>query len=59
LPQNAEHWRERAAEARAVAATLNDPIARAQMLAVAAGYDRMAIRAEERADDAAPPAKKN
>ena len=39
------HWRHRAEESRALAGTLTDPVARMQMLEVAAAYDRMAERA--------------
>jgi hypothetical protein len=39
------HWRQRAEESRALAATLTDSVARIQMLEVAAAYDRMADRA--------------
>jgi hypothetical protein len=42
-----KHWQERAAEARAVAESLTDPLARSQMMEVAAAYDRMAKRAED------------
>jgi hypothetical protein len=40
-------WRERAKEARALAETLRDSLARNQMLEIAAAYDRMAERAEQ------------
>ena len=43
-----EHWRRRAAEARAVASRMTDPVGKENMLAVAGSYDRIAIRAEER-----------
>jgi hypothetical protein len=44
-----EHWRRRAAEARALANTLGDPDAKKTMLGIADGYDRLAKRAAERA----------
>jgi hypothetical protein len=42
----AEYWRERAAEARAVADNVVDDGARSAMLQVAAGYDAMAMHKE-------------
>jgi hypothetical protein len=42
-----KHWRERAQEARALAAQFADSVARENMLAVAAAYDRMADRIEK------------
>jgi len=43
-----EHWRQRAQEARAMAAQMNDPISRAMMEGVADDYEKLARRAEER-----------
>jgi hypothetical protein len=43
-----KHWRHRAAEARAMAESLTDPEAKQQMLKVAADYEKLAERAEER-----------
>jgi hypothetical protein len=43
-----KHWRDRAAEVRRVAETMNDPRARAEMLKIAQDYDRLAVRAEDR-----------
>ena len=43
-----EHWRSRAAEARAIAAEIKDPIARRTILEVAANYDLLAEWAERR-----------
>jgi hypothetical protein len=44
-----KHWRHRAAEARAMAESLtDDPEAKQQMLKVAADYEKLAKRAEER-----------
>jgi hypothetical protein len=45
---DAKHWRERAEEARRIAAELTDPESRKLMLKVAADYDRLAERAEIR-----------
>ena len=45
------HWRARAIEARAVAEHLNDPISKEMMLKVAADYEKLAKRAEERAEN--------
>jgi hypothetical protein len=44
-----EHWRDRADEARALAAQIDDPVARRAMLVIAEGYEIIAKRAEERA----------
>ena len=43
-----KHWRHRAAEARAMAESLTDPEAKQLMLNVAADYEKLAKRAEER-----------
>jgi len=43
-----KHWRDRAEEARANAEHLHDPDAKRMMLEIAASYDRIAKRAEER-----------
>ena len=43
-----EQWRALAAEALAFAVKLTDPEAKRMMLAIAAGYERLAQRAEER-----------
>jgi len=48
LLDNPKHWRNRAEEARVHAERLGDTEARGTMLAIAAGYDRIAERAEER-----------
>jgi hypothetical protein len=50
----ADRWRRRAEEARALAEKLNGDQARASMLEVAAGYDKLARRAEERGSESAP-----
>jgi hypothetical protein len=49
LRDDAQHWRDRAEEARVQAADMRDPQARRQMLVIADGYDHLAQRAEERA----------
>lgn len=46
-----EYWRGRAAEARAIADQLDDPEARAAMIAVAEGYEKIAARYEARRED--------
>jgi len=43
------YWRSRADEARAIADQLNDTDAKRTMLDIAAGYERMAARAANRA----------
>ena len=43
-----EHWRDRADEARAMAAHIDDPVAQRAMLVIAEGYEIIAKRAEER-----------
>ena len=43
-----KHWRYRAEEARALAEKLTDPEAKQLMLKVAADYEQLAKRAEER-----------
>jgi hypothetical protein len=45
---DAEHWRGRALQARANADLIADPDAQRKMLKIAADYDRLAERAEER-----------
>lgn len=52
---DAKHWRERAEEARRVAAELADIESRKLMLKVAADYDRLAERADLRAAKDSPP----
>jgi hypothetical protein len=44
-----KHWRYRAKEARAMAESMTDPEAKRLMLNVAADYERLAERAEQRA----------
>jgi hypothetical protein len=45
---NTKHWKERAGEARALAAKLTDPMSRRAMEEIADAYERMAARAEAR-----------
>src|SRR5258707_434940 len=45
---DAEHWRQRAKEARAVADSMNDPQSKEAMLRIAHDYERLAERAEQR-----------
>jgi hypothetical protein len=45
---DAEHWRQRAKEARAMAESLNDPQSKEAMLRIAHDYERLAERAEQR-----------
>jgi hypothetical protein len=56
LLNDVQHWRNRAEEARTLAAEMHDEVARAQMLAIAEGYDRLAERAEERTKSNQPKA---
>ena len=48
LINNAQHWRDRAEEARAHADQMHDETARAMMLGIAEGYEKLARRADER-----------
>ena len=48
--EDAQHWRERAEEMRAVAEALCDAEAQRMMLGIAEGYERLAQRARDRAD---------
>jgi hypothetical protein len=43
-----EHWRDRAKEARAMAQEMADPVSKQRMLDVAANYEHLAKRAEDR-----------
>ena len=45
---SAEHWSERAEEARVQAEQMNDPEAKRMMLAIVAGYEQLAARVEKR-----------
>jgi hypothetical protein len=53
LLNNPESWRQRAAEARAIASGMTDPNAKRTMLGVAQSYERLAERAELRTRDRA------
>jgi hypothetical protein len=46
---NAEYWRSRAEEARAVATQMTDAHTKAVMLSIAQDYEKLAVRAEQRA----------
>jgi hypothetical protein len=48
LLNDARYWRDRAGEARAIAATMYFDSTRQQMLEIAEGYERLAEQAEER-----------
>ena len=48
LIDNTEHWRRRAAEARALAEKIADPTGRRMMLGAAEAYDALARDAERR-----------
>lgn len=52
---DAQHWRDRAAEARTVAAAMPDDIGKQTMLGIAASYDRLAARAERKEATLNPP----
>lgn len=49
LHTDAEHWRDRAAEALMLAADSHDESSRWQLIQIAVGYNRLAKQAEERA----------
>jgi hypothetical protein len=46
---NAQFWRERAAEVRAQAAQMHDLVSRRMMLAIAESYEGLAKRVEQKA----------
>jgi len=52
-----KHWRARAIEARAVAEHMSDPISKEMMLRIAADYERLAKRTEERLAKDSPQSK--
>jgi hypothetical protein len=65
-----DHWRKRGEQMQVFAKEMKDPVARSTMLRIAADYERLAKRAEERASGKAratgdappavsPPAKLN
>lgn len=43
------HWRNRAGEARAIAAQMIDPHTKAVIFTIAQDYEKLAVRAEQRA----------
>ena len=43
-----EHWRDRAKEARVMAKDMADPVSKQKMLEVAANYEHLAKRSEDR-----------
>jgi len=47
--KNPDYWRNRAEEARAVAVQMTDAHTKATMLAIAQDYEKLAVRAEQRA----------
>ena len=49
-----EHWRDRSKEARAMAENMADPVSKQKMLDVAANYEYLAKRAEDRRSGKAP-----
>jgi hypothetical protein len=49
LRDDADHWRRRAREARALAEHLEDPPAKTTMLEIAESYERLAMLVEKRA----------
>jgi hypothetical protein len=49
-----EYWRDRAKEARAIAEDMADPVYKQKMLDVAANYEYLAKRAEDRRAGKAP-----
>jgi hypothetical protein len=57
LLNDAQRWRDRAEEARVIAAGMRHEIARAQMLLIALGYDRLAKIAEEHTKSSNQPTK--
>jgi hypothetical protein len=48
MKDDPKHWRQRAQEARAAAAQLDDPDAKKTMLEVADGYEQLAVLAEKK-----------
>jgi len=50
-----EHWRDRAAQMRALSATMKDPEVQVLMLRLAEDYDKFADRAVTRSNGGVPP----
>ena len=46
-----KHWRQRAEEARVLAEQMSDAASREMMLGIAKDYERLATRAEQRAQE--------
>jgi DNA-binding ferritin-like protein len=51
LIDNAEYWRKRAEEARALAEQMKDPLTQSLMLGIAESYEKIAKWAAERAGE--------
>ena len=51
LIHDAEHWRKRAEESRALSGRMTDQVSRRVMLEIAKSYDELATRAEARNKD--------
>ena len=51
ISSDPQHWRDRAAEARALAEKIADPKAKLAMLDIASNYQKIAERAEIRRQD--------
>jgi molecular chaperone GrpE (heat shock protein) len=48
IANDPEHWRKRAEDMRTLANEIKDPLSKQTMLRIAADYERLAERAEER-----------
>ena len=46
-----KHWQQRAEEARVLAEQMSDAASREMMLGIAKDYERLAVRAEQRAQE--------
>ncbi len=57
ISNDPEHWRERAAEARALAEKMTDDMGKQAMIEIAEKYDRLALRAIERLAQRPPQSK--